>query len=190
MTSESPNPIPVPPRKWVPRYRVVYLISLLPGLLVGVVLWLDGNGLLPTYTWSGKRTVALDFDVRDGLSGRPLEGVLIQVNEPDGEPVVFGRTTTDGVVKLGGKARATGRTGTDGRTSLVGQFGASGTTSILGMKYDGRILPFQYSLTMPGYYSVLGGAAKGYAFRWKLPHPRYTWGLTPVDSGTDAVSAR
>ena len=84
MTIESPQPVPAPPRKWMPHYHVVYLM-MLPVLLVVLLIWLDGYGLLPTYAWSGNRTMGLDFEVVDGLSGRPLDGVLIQVVELSAE---------------------------------------------------------------------------------------------------------
>jgi hypothetical protein len=104
----------------------------LPVLLVVVLVWLDHKALLPTYAWSGVRTMALDFEVVDGLSGRPLEGVLIQVVAP------------------GGKPEASCRTGPDGSATLVGEFDASGTAGLFGKKNDARILPFRYSLTRTG----------------------------------------
>src|ERR1700722_15905200 len=106
MTGESPTPVPARPRKWVPRFHIFHLM-LLPVLLVVLLIWLDSRALLPTYAWSGERPMALDFEVVDGLSGQPLEGVVIEVVAPNGKP------------------RASGSTGPEGRASLVGKFDAA-----------------------------------------------------------------
>jgi hypothetical protein len=171
MTSESPRHVPAPVREWVPRFHIAHLMAL-PVLLAVVLVWLDRKALLPTYTWSGVRTMALDFEVVDGESGRPLEDVLIQVVEPGGKPV------------------ASCRTGPEGRATLVGEFVASGTAGMFGNKNDARILPFRYSLIRAGYCPAQGGNTTGYYLGSSTPHPRYRWGLTPIDSRTEAVGAR
>jgi hypothetical protein len=130
MSGDLSKPAPARPRKWVPRYRIVHLM-VLPVLLVFLLAWLDSKALLPTHKWSETRTMAIDFEVTDG--SRPLDGVVIEVFEPGGEP------------------RASGRTGPDGRASLVGEFAASGTAGMFGKKNDARIQPFWYTLNRAGY---------------------------------------
>jgi hypothetical protein len=84
MTDESPKTKPERARKSVLQFRIAHLM-VLPILLVAALIWLDSRGLLPTYTWSDRRTMALEFEVVDGVSGQPLEGVLIQVVAPGGQ---------------------------------------------------------------------------------------------------------
>jgi hypothetical protein len=171
MAEESPNPAPAPRRGWVPRYHIAHLM-LLPVLLVVVLIWMDRKGLLPTRRWTGQRTLTLEFEVSDGEDGRPLEGVRIEVQGPDGKP------------------RASGSTDAGGRASLVGSFDASGTFSAFGWKNDGKILPFRYTLTKAGYQPARGGNTTGYYLGSEPPRPRYRWGLTPIAARNVAAGAK
>jgi hypothetical protein len=151
------------------QYRIVHLM-VLPVLLVFLLAWLDSKGLLPTHRWSEKRTMVIDFEVTDG--SRPLDGVVIEVFAASGDPIAFGST------------------GPDGLASLVGEFDASGTAGIFGKKNDARIQPFRYTLNRTGYQPVRGENVTGHYLGSKTPHPRYRWGLTPIDPGTDSSAKR
>jgi hypothetical protein len=145
------------------QYRIVHLM-VLPFLLVFLLAWLDNKGLLPSYKWSRKQTIVIDFEVTDG--SRPLDGVVIEV---------FG---------AGGEPRASGRTGPDGHASLVGDFETSGTAGIFRKNNDARTEPFWYTLNRAGYQPVRGENGTGYYVGSEPPHPRYRWGLTAIDPGT------
>jgi hypothetical protein len=106
--------------------------------------------------------MTLEFEVVDGVDGRPLEGVRIDVYGSGKEP------------------RASGTTDAKGRATLVGAFEAAGTISVFGRKNDATIRFSSYTLDKPGYVPryVLQNP---YYLGSKPPRPRFRWGLTPVE---------
>jgi hypothetical protein len=125
--------------KQVPRPRFQFKLRallILPLAFAAGLLCLHSLSLLPTSTWSGQRQMDVDVEVTQAATGRPIDGVLIEL------------------VTLRGKRKAAAHTGPDGRATVSGWFDVSGRVDVFSKIGSVVTEPLGIRLTVDGQLRV------------------------------------